>query len=81
LQKSTKIAQLKYDDKQSAFVIYSKPADSFPQGSFTNLLKFVVKDCDPETGEADPEGYPDEYEVLGFLFILFVSLNLVFPIS
>lgn len=30
---------------------------------FTNTLKFEVKDCDPSTGEADPEGYEDEYQV------------------
>lgn len=31
--------------------------------NFTNTLKFEVKDCDPTTGEADPEGYDDEYQV------------------
>jgi coatomer protein complex subunit gamma len=31
--------------------------------SFTNTLRFIVKDCDPTTGEADPEGYDDEYQV------------------
>lgn len=31
--------------------------------TFTNTLKFEVKDCDPTTGEADPEGFEDEYQV------------------
>lgn len=31
--------------------------------TFTNTLKFVVKDCDPTTGEPDEEGYEDEYQV------------------
>ena len=31
--------------------------------TFTNTLKFIVKDCDPNTGEADDEGYDDEYVV------------------
>ena len=31
--------------------------------TFTNTLKFVVKDCDPSTGEPDDEGYEDEYVV------------------
>lgn len=31
--------------------------------TFTNTLKFVVKDCDPSTGEPDEEGYEDEYVV------------------
>jgi hypothetical protein len=31
--------------------------------TFTGKLEFVVKDCDPETGEADEEGYEDSYMV------------------
>lgn len=31
--------------------------------TFTNTLRFIVKDCDPTTGEADPEGYQDEYQI------------------
>lgn len=30
-------------------------------GSFSCLLKYTVKDCDPSTGEADEDGYEDEY--------------------
>merc|ERR1719354_1442252 len=26
-------------------------------------MKFLVKDCDPNTGEADDDGYQDEYEL------------------
>ena len=32
-------------------------------GTFSCTLKFIVKDCDPNTGEADDEGYDDEYVV------------------
>ena len=32
-------------------------------GTFTCTLKFIVKDCDPNTGETDDEGYEDEYVV------------------
>ena len=38
--------------------------------TFTNTLKFVVKDCDPSTGEPDEEGYEDEYVVRRKLFDL-----------
>ena len=31
--------------------------------SFTCTLKFVVKDCDPNTGIPDDDGYEDEYVV------------------
>jgi len=27
------------------------------------MMKFTVKDCDPNTGEMDDEGYEDEYVV------------------
>ena len=32
-----------------------EPADV--ASTFACTLKFLVKDCDPSTGEADPEGY------------------------
>ncbi len=32
-------------------------------GTFSCTLKFLVKDCDPNTGEPDDEGYDDEYVV------------------
>ena len=32
-------------------------------GTFTCSLKFIVKDCDPNTGEPDEDGYDDEYVV------------------
>jgi len=28
------------------------------------MMKFIVKDCDPNTGETDEEGYNDEYVVM-----------------
>ena len=37
-------------------------------GTFLNTLKFLVKDCDPATGEPDDEvGYDDEYVVCGWV--------------
>lgn len=32
-------------------------------GTFACTMKFLVKDCDPQTGEPDDEGYDDEYVV------------------
>lgn len=34
-------------------------------GTFLNTLKFIVKDCDPNTGEPDDDdhGFADEYVV------------------
>lgn len=34
-------------------------------GTINNTLKFVVKEIDPQTGEADDTGYDDEYQVRG----------------
>lgn len=43
------------------YVAYSKLRDDCICASFSNTLKFVVKDCDPATGEPDEEGFEDEY--------------------
>ena len=32
-------------------------------GKTMNTMKFTVKDCDPDTGEPDDAGYPDEYTI------------------
>ncbi|KAL6062840.1 Coatomer subunit gamma [Balamuthia mandrillaris] len=52
---------------QSPGVCYtciSHPSNSFPVGTFTNTLKFIVKDVDANTQEADDEsGYEDEYQL------------------
>ncbi|GAA5880472.1 hypothetical protein JCM1840_003548 [Sporobolomyces johnsonii] len=36
---------------------------AFATGSFTNTLKFVSKEVDPESGEPEDEGYDDEYQI------------------
>ncbi|KAL1927483.1 hypothetical protein VTP01DRAFT_3720 [Rhizomucor pusillus] len=54
--------KLEYDVPGTIYVAFQKDED-FPVVSFTNTLKFEVKDCDPTTGEPDPEGYEDEYQV------------------
>jgi len=42
--------------------------------TFSCLLKFIVKDCDPATGEIESEGYEDEYQViLPLLFIIYIN--------
>lgn len=32
-------------------------------GSVSNTLKFTVKEIDPQTGEPEPSGFEDEYQV------------------
>jgi coatomer protein complex subunit gamma len=51
-----------YDVPTYAYVAF--PADvSIASQTFEARLDFVVKDCDPETGECDEEGYDDNYAV------------------
>lgn len=35
----------------------------FPQGTLTNTLRFISREVDPSTGEAEAEGYDDQYEM------------------
>ncbi|KAL5711204.1 hypothetical protein ACHQM5_021687 [Ranunculus cassubicifolius] len=32
-------------------------------GKFTNTLRFIVKEVDPSTGDADDDGVEDEYQL------------------
>lgn len=36
---------------------------AYSTGSFTNTLKFISKEVDPESGEPEEEGYDDEYQI------------------
>lgn len=47
------------------FTILSRPEGSLAAGKIANVLKFRVKEIDPTTGEAEEDGYEDEYQVGG----------------
>jgi len=56
--------KLAYNDQGTTYTIValSEEEPTLVAASFSCTLKFVVKDCDPTTGEADDdEGYEDEY--------------------
>jgi coatomer protein complex subunit gamma len=55
--------RLEYNVCGSIYAILTTPEDlSDWVGSITSSLKFIVKDCDPTTGEPDSEeGFADEY--------------------
>ncbi|KAI8977606.1 adaptin N terminal region-domain-containing protein [Mycotypha africana] len=56
--------KLEYDVTNVIYVAFEQEdPEELANVSFTNTLQFEVKDCDPATGEADPEGYEDEYQV------------------
>lgn len=58
------VAKLEYNVPGTIYVAFEREDEGdFSAVTFTNTLKFEVKDCDPTTGEPDPEGYEDEYQV------------------
>lgn len=49
--------------------------------SFTAKMKFIVKDCDPLTGEVQEDGYQEDYRVyIITIFRLCLLLNLIIRI-
>ena len=58
------VAKLPYDKPGTAYTLVELTDPNSVTGTFLNTLKFVVKDCDPNTGEPDDDvGYDDEYVV------------------
>ncbi|GFY78140.1 coatomer subunit gamma-2 [Trichonephila inaurata madagascariensis] len=56
-------AKLQYSVPGTTYACVSLPSDPLVViGTFGNTLKYLVKDCDPNSGEPDDdEGYEDEY--------------------
>ncbi|WPH00956.1 Hypothetical protein R9X50_00379000 [Acrodontium crateriforme] len=54
---------LKNEDQGTVYVSFARPADQLIAASFTNVLKFSLKEIDPSTGEPEESGYEDEYQV------------------
>ena len=59
-------ASLPYDKPAATYTLVRLPDDATQATcTFSCNLKFLVKDCDPNTGEPDDDGYEDEYLVSG----------------
>ncbi|CAG8566045.1 9819_t:CDS:10 [Ambispora gerdemannii] len=55
--------KLAYDQPASAYVVYKRiNPEEYVLGSFSNTLKYIVKEFDPTTGKAEEQGYEDEYQ-------------------
>ncbi|XP_060078948.1 coatomer subunit gamma-2-like [Ylistrum balloti] len=55
-------ASLPYNKPGTTYTLVHLPEDpTLVTGTFSCTMKFIVKDCDPNTGEPDDEGYEDEY--------------------
>jgi coatomer protein complex subunit gamma len=64
------IPSLPYGQPGIAYTVVKWPEDVevATAGTINAVLKFVIKDCDPDTGLPDSdEGYDDEY-VVSFIF-------------
>ncbi|WVZ19916.1 hypothetical protein V8G54_007238 [Vigna mungo] len=60
---SKPIRSLPYDSPGQTFVAFEKPEGVSAVGKFSNVLKFIVKEVDPTTGEAEDDGVEDEYQL------------------
>lgn len=55
------LARMVYGEVGQSYVSLLRPDGATLVGKLTNVLKFTVKEIDPTTGEAEEEGYLDEY--------------------
>ncbi|KAK9677867.1 hypothetical protein RND81_11G172700 [Saponaria officinalis] len=60
---SKPLRSLPYDTPGQTFVAFQKPEGVPAVGKFTNILRFIVKEVDPSTGEAEDDGVEDEYQL------------------
>lgn len=60
---SKPLRSLPYDSPGHIFVAFEKPEGVAAVGKFSNLLRFIVKEVDPSTGEAEEDGVEDEYQL------------------
>ncbi|KAM1151870.1 hypothetical protein FF1_034539 [Malus domestica] len=60
---SRSLRSLPYDTPGQTFLAFEKPEGIPAVGKFTNLLRFIVKEVDPTTGEAEEDGVEDEYQL------------------
>ncbi|CAM8922598.1 unnamed protein product [Rhodiola kirilowii] len=55
------LKSLPYDTPGQIFVAFEKPDGVPAVGKFSNMLRFIIKEVDPSTGEADDDGAEDTY--------------------
>ncbi|KAL3621234.1 hypothetical protein CASFOL_036146 [Castilleja foliolosa] len=63
---SKPLRSLPYDTPAQTFVAFEKPEGVPAAGKFSNVLRFIVKEVDPSTGEAEDDGVEDEYQLEDF---------------
>ncbi|GAB1291045.1 Coatomer subunit gamma-1 [Apodemus speciosus] len=57
------VRSLPYNQPGTCYTLVALPKEdpTAVASTFSCVMKFTVKDCDPNTGEIDEEGYEDEY--------------------
>ncbi|KAL8223811.1 hypothetical protein R6Q57_019286 [Mikania cordata] len=60
------LKSLPYGTPGQSFVAFEKPKGVPAVGKFTNVLRFIVKEVDPSSGEAEEYGVEDEYQLEEF---------------
>eukprot|EP00182_Erythrolobus_australicus_P005811 CAMPEP_0185830142 /NCGR_PEP_ID=MMETSP1353-20130828/649_1 /TAXON_ID=1077150 /ORGANISM="Erythrolobus australicus, Strain CCMP3124" /LENGTH=921 /DNA_ID=CAMNT_0028528003 /DNA_START=107 /DNA_END=2872 /DNA_ORIENTATION=- len=57
--------RVKFNEKESAFTVLfcSAPGELYVNGGMTCTLKYTMKEVDAATGEADEDGYDDDYQL------------------
>ncbi|XAR72818.1 hypothetical protein NMG60_11019587 [Bertholletia excelsa] len=60
---SKPLRSLPYDSPGQTYVAFEKPDGVPAVGKFSNMLRFIVKEFDPSTGEAEEDGVEDEYQL------------------
>ncbi|TVU17940.1 hypothetical protein EJB05_34002 [Eragrostis curvula] len=60
---SKPLRSLPCDAPGQTFVAFEKPEGVPATGKFSNTLRFIVKEVDPSTGEAEDDGVDDEYQL------------------
>ncbi|EXB63576.1 Coatomer subunit gamma-2 [Morus notabilis] len=69
-----------YDTPGQIFVAFEKPEGVTAVGKFSNMLRFIVKEVDLSTGEAEEDGVEDEYQ-LEDLEVVAADYMLKVPVS
>ncbi|GKV42847.1 hypothetical protein SLEP1_g50210 [Rubroshorea leprosula] len=60
---SKPLRSLPYDSPGQTFVAFEKPEGVPAVGKFSNMLRFIVREVDPTTGEPEDDGVEDEYQL------------------
>lgn len=58
------LATMPLNAVDQTYTVLARPAGGYSSGKCGNILKFTVKEVDPSTGEAEEQGFEDEYELM-----------------